>query len=90
MTEREIDNIAKSLEGGLSFVKEMIHNFDSGQISKMYPYLTDEERKKIIEKRTEIKRISEDLSKTLQNGGIYDMDSKELSDIKEQIDKIKE
>lgn len=90
MNEKDINKITDSLKDGLSFVKDMIHNFDSGQISKLYPYLTEEERKRIIEKRIEIKKASEDLSKVLSNGGIYDIDSKEIAEIKKRIEKIKE
>ena len=90
MDERTLNKLTESLDDGLNFVKSMLNNFDNGALSKIYPHLTEEERRKILDKKTELKSISEDLSATLTKTGVYGLDSKELSDLKERIDKIKE
>lgn len=85
-----MERLINSLDDQLEFVKSVINDFDSGNISKLYPHLSDEDRKKVLENKKEVKSIAENLSTVLSNGGIYDLDNNKMVELKERINKLKE
>ena len=90
MNLNDINRLLKGTESNLEFVNKVINDFDNGNLSSIIQHLSEEDRKKVIEKRIELKSITEKISQELQNKGLYDVDGSMLSELKEQVNKIRE
>jgi len=84
----EFDNLFK---GSIDEISKIIKTFDNLELSKMFPYLSEEEKKAILTNKGKYKEITERFSKEILNAGgdINKIDVDKLDQIQEDIKDLK-